>query len=399
MLATAYLFQRCPELKSQEIQFLDGATRNATSITNLENGQLTIAFEQAKRTIPVQEILQFGNPLRETRFDQVVLLNGSILAGVVKNINAKTVVVESRIFGNQPIPTHKVRGIVLQQSGNLRQRQLIVDRIIAGQRGKSQVAMTNGDVISGQLGESQSANHVELIHNGFKQSIQLEQIRHLFLKSESNLLPTRISAFSSIGFLDGTLLNYGKLGRADDSIRFDIDKDFRLATPLSVRKKSVFQRVCYFRPANSTFRFLSSEKPIKVVDTKNLDFTRTHMNRSANSGPLLWNRNTHEHGIGMPSSSRVIFELKKNDKQFRSTLVLDDTSSSSGNAVCRILLLGKDNRWKSITGSLSVSKNDKPRLIDLDVQGYRAIALVTSPGRHGNSGDRINWLNARIHSH
>lgn len=406
------------------IRMQTGTTR-LVNLVDIQADRVTVAEvrvseKKAERSeILFDQLLSIGQPSDQPEFDQVIFRNGSVLVAVVKSVGQDQIQIESRVWQNEFVPTRLVKGIIFQPRATEVSRQVEIDAIVESANSQTQLTLENDDVILGTLAQKTAEQNtnapkantksdareqtnddgVIFFKIGEKPSMvsiaKTRSITFADLVTEKRD-PKRAAGFHELGFSDGSLLAFKSTEINRGTVSISLVQNFKLVAGAKVLGKPFWSRVCYFRPSLNSIRFLSDEKPFRVIDSKFELNWETKFDRSVMGGRLIVGNQKTTKGIGTHAESQVIFLLGKNDKSFRGSVGLDQSASKLGDAICRIVLLNSENRWIPHSNTFSVTAGSPAKEIKIDVSGYRAIGLVTQKGNHGTVGDRVNWMNARI---
>lgn len=393
----------------------DRVTVSEVLVSEKKTGRSEILFDQ---------LLSIGQPSDQPEFDQVIFRNGSVLVAVVKSVGQDKIQIESRVWQNEFVPTRLVKGIIFQPRSTEANRQVEIDAIVESTNSQTQLTLENNDVILGTLdqeiaAQDSSAQETNAQETNKKRDAR-EQVKDdgvIFFKigvqrSIVSIAKTRSITFADLatekrdskravgfhelGFHDGSLLAFKSTETNRGTVSISLFQNFKLVAGVKVLGKPFWSRVCYFRPSLNSVRFLSDEKPFRVIDSKSELNWETKFDRSVIGGRLIVGGQKTTKGIGTHAESQVIFLLGKNDKLFRGSVGIDQSASKLGDAICRIVLLNSENRWVPHSNNYSVTADSPAKAVTIDVSGYRAIGLVTQKGNHGTVGDRVNWMDARI---
>ena len=385
---------------------MQNGTTSQTSLLDIQSDRVTVSQLDSKPTeVPFEQILSIGNPSDQPEFDQIVLRNGSVLVAVVKSVGLEKIQIESRVWNNKFIPTHMVKGIVFQPRSTVVQRQIEIDAILGSTHSKVQLRLDNEDTVQGRLSQpnsieqSKGSGGIYFEINDQPSTIAIEKTRSITFadtaKKKGDVMVSDLRPHE-LGLTDGTLLTFESAKVTVDAVSITLTSRFELNADAMIRGKSFWSRVCYFRPSSKSIRFLSDEKPFRIVDSKSKLNWKTQFNRSVIGGRLTVGNLKTTKGIGTHAESQVIYLIRKNDKSFRCSVGIDHSASKLGNALCRVVLLNNENRWEPYSETFAVSAGSAAKEVTIDVSGNRAIGLITQNANHGAVGDRVNWMDARI---
>lgn len=339
------------------------------------------------------EFYSIGSPPREPMLDQVVLRDGSILVALVQSINSTSVTLESRRFQVKSIDPKRVHAIIFSPRGTPLERQKLLDQL--RDRGdKLEAQLTSGDLIGGELHDRQKEGSASLRLFQTNRWLSLDSIRWIVLNPADKNAPTE-SRRVLFGWNDGTLINANKFDEVGEQFAWELSGGLKLVANQTIRGQSVWKSLCYLKREKTDIRFLSEQKPFRVVEKVTVPTYRSKMNRNVFGGPLTVGDSQFQKGIGTHSESQLVYLLKPGDRIFRCWLGLDQEVPRLAQASCQVVLLQADNTWK-VAAQHKLAVGAAPIPLEIDVQNARAIGLVTREGEHGTIGDRVNWAAARF---
>ena len=114
-------------------------------------------------------------------------------------------------------------------------------------------------------------------------------------------------------------------------------------------------------------------------------------NRSIDKNPITLNGKIYDNGIGTHADSKLILSLEGKAKRFTALVGVDDEVSSTGSVVFRVTA---DD--KLLFESPLMRKGNKPRKIDLKLDGVKTLILEALSGGDGISNDHADWADAYI---
>lgn len=113
--------------------------------------------------------------------------------------------------------------------------------------------------------------------------------------------------------------------------------------------------------------------------------------RNVANGPLSLGGQTYQHGLGMHSQSRLVYELTATYSQLAATIGIDDAVRPRGSVVFRVLADGKE-----IFNSGLVIGGDPPRPILVALASAKKIELCVDFGDMIDIGDYADWAQIRL---
>ena len=115
------------------------------------------------------------------------------------------------------------------------------------------------------------------------------------------------------------------------------------------------------------------------------------VNRSMREQPLTIAGQLFAHGVGTHAHSTLWFDLGGGTERFQASVGVDDAANGSGSVEFLIYADGR-KRW----GSGVMRTGDRPKAVDLDLQGVETLLLRVNDGGDGISYDHANWAAARL---
>ena len=127
---------------------------------------------------------------------------------------------------------------------------------------------------------------------------------------------------------------------------------------------------------------------IKYADRVRQDIN-THMNTSFGGSPLAIGGKTYERGIGTHANSEVLFFLKGKYTRFHAEVGAQKPLPAS----IRFTVLADG---KPVFGSGMMTREQGPKVVDVDVTGVDELELVVDDGGNGKHADHANWADAYL---
>jgi hypothetical protein len=108
--------------------------------------------------------------------------------------------------------------------------------------------------------------------------------------------------------------------------------------------------------------------------------------------PLRMNGQTYERGVAVHSRSHLTYDLNGQYARFDAVLGFDDAAQGKGRVDCRVLADGKE-----LFARTDLSAVEPAVVLSLPVAGASQLRLEVDFGRDQDTGDRVNWANARLY--
>lgn len=117
----------------------------------------------------------------------------------------------------------------------------------------------------------------------------------------------------------------------------------------------------------------------------------TKLAKCSAGGPMRLGDKTYEHGIGINSQSSIRVELPTPGQTFRADIGLDrNVDNSPASVRFRVEVNGR-----VLFATEVMRPGDRPRTIDVPLDGARVFDLIVDDGGDGRSFDQANWADAR----
>lgn len=113
--------------------------------------------------------------------------------------------------------------------------------------------------------------------------------------------------------------------------------------------------------------------------------------RSVAGGPIAISGRVYPKGLGVRSSTHLVYPLNGEYEQFVSTIGLDDHVRPRGSVVYRVIADGN-----VVFDSGRLTGSDEPRDVVVDVGGVKQLTLAVDYGDHLDLADHADWAGARL---
>jgi hypothetical protein len=223
-----------------------------------------------------------------------------------------------------------------------------------------------------------------------------------------------------LGLADGSLLNARSIAVKGDEVAIALGAGGTLKTTLAGRDdpdKRFWDAVEFVQPAAARVEWLPHKKSLGYKHIPFLSVERElGIHQNVLGTRLRAGGATYLHGLGMPSTSRVAYEVA-GYRKFAAELAIDDAAGRKGSVVFRVLLQGAvgnavpgvprttdtpgsgksdPTAWTTAYESPIIRGGDSPLPISLDLKGAQRMALIIDFADRGDECDWADWLNARL---
>ncbi|MDA1052780.1 MAG: NPCBM/NEW2 domain-containing protein [Planctomycetota bacterium] len=392
------------EPEARPLLVVDGETVAATIEELQRDWGIGVRVDGERKEIKRSGYALWGNYSDQTDATQLLLTDDTVLVGDLVRIEADSVVIVSRLWGEVRIDRQLVQACLLRPAADPlerdRQREML-----RGSEPADHILLLNGDVVAGRLLPSTERDGdglfglvslgVELSNGGSNTSVQVEAVRSITFQTPAQ---RAARAECLLGFRDGSLVAASKLTRSEPDLTL-IGTSAGVSLKLPTDK--VLKHLTFVQPQNDRITYLSD---LSAVGYKSLPFlelswplgvaTNTLGGRLRSGGNVIFK------GLGMHSTSRVAYDLDRKYRRFQAELALDDHADRQGSVVYRVLIERADasgeRAWNLAFTSPVVRGGDPPLPITLDVTEATRLALVVEMADRADTRDYANWLNARL---
>jgi len=264
-------------------------------------------------------------------------------------------------------------------------------RLVAGQRPRDLVVLTNGDSLSGSL-ENLDGNRIEVEADNKKVRIDLKQAAAIALNTElaDQLRPKGLYARV---VLTGTARTQGaRIALASASCRDG--RTLEGVTLFGAKLSVPLERVAELVLLQGHTVYLSDLKPARYEALSYLDLTWPLVADGSVAGnDLRLGASTYDKGLGMHAPCRVTYNLAGGYRRFEALVGLDARTGREGRARIRLLADGQPvgpDPQRELTG------RDEPLAVRVDVTGVKELVLEANLGRRGDVQAHVNWADARL---
>ena len=394
----------CDERQAQSLVVINGASSFATLDALEPDWTLRVTVGGEQKELTKNDYTRWGAHADQTRSPQILLNDGSQLVGEIVRIESEAISLASRLWGEVKIDRRLVRAwFTLPRSDSLERDREIFS--LLGNETVDRVLLWDDDAISGRLLPTTDRDGgglfglvslaIQRSVDGPRSVINLEDIRAITFDAS----PQPSGRESCVtGFDDGSLVFASSFTKTEAGIGQITSV---AGVPLQLEADELLSHLRFVQPRNDVVTYLSDLPAIGYKSLPFLDLkwplgvgVNTHGGRLRSGGTIAFK------GLGMHSTSRVVYNLDRKYRRFQAELALDDLAADQGSVVFRVLA-ERDNdvgkrEWALAFTSSIIRGNDAPLPIDLDVTGSARLALLVEMADRADTRDDANWLNARL---
>ena len=370
--------------------------------------RVTLDDHGHERIVSAPDLVRWGSFLEEKSASRVVLRDGSILVADVLDIDDTSITVESAFWPTTKISRESVAGIVFAPPAMMQARDRLLQIIGRQSRTNDLAMLRNGDQIAGRL--TAAPESIEPVDNfGLRAfgvatrpsrppvKVSVDRAVAVSLRANDKGRVHVATQVTWLGFQDGSLMAVDAVHIRSTDVRLTLSCGERVTLPA----EDIWNDIRLVQPLRTTIRYLSDLTPIGYQHSPFLELKRAlGRDRNVLGGQLRSAGGIQLKGLGMPTTSRVVYKVTTVDRRFSAELALDDAAGNHGSAVYRVFLEqrqeAEEASWQAAYTSPVVRGGDAPRPISLDLTGVTKIALIVDFADRGDERDYANWLNARL---
>lgn len=381
------------------------------------SGDVLFKTDAGDRTVAAADIITWGELRDSADGTQVLLADGSVIVASGVKLDGESLVVDANLFGRPQgfsiagatrLPVSAVKAIVFRVPLKSAQRDALFDRIAAAKGNEDQLWLANGDAIAGSLTSLEPAAVAVKTAAG-PVEIRPDEPRGRLLEKVSalifNPLLTRRAPEDGrrmlAGLADGSRLFVKQFKTDGEQVRFDLVCGVSL---VSHPDENIWRQITALESFGGGVRYLSELPPKNYRHTPLLERSwPLGVDRSAAGGRLRCGGRLYARGLGMHSTSAVLFVLDQPYRRFEAELAVDESAGDLGSVQCVVATYIRrkvdgvvKTETKELAKSAIVRGGDEPLPISVDLSGVSNLVLFVTAADRGAQMDRADWLNARL---
>jgi len=369
--------------------FVDGEPIDALLVQ--VDGEGNALFEvpeddnQERITRPLAGLVYWGHP-REATGPQVILQGGTLLVADLLRLDEERALLLGDSF-DVAIPRTALRGVVFRPPLAPEARDQWFDHLATTESDADRIFLANGDELAGEIVEM--SNQMLRIESEVRDlELPVAKVTAIFFSSAAQERVTDEVGFV-VGLADGSLL-----GATDFILRAE-GTSITLAGGIELELSSA-DEVVFVQPTLPNVTYLSDLEPSKFQHTPYLSLKwplerdRNVLGHRLRAGGKLFAK-----GLGVHSTSTVVYRVDGDYQQFAAELAIDDSAGKRGSVTYNVYLF-QDGAWKQAYASDTVRGGDEVLPIRVDLGDAKGIALTVEFAERGDELDHADWLNARL---
>lgn len=369
------------------------------------------------RVVAAKDLAYWGRYRESDHGPQILLTDGSVIRADVLLLDNKQVVLGDATglgrgqWDESTLPRSALAAILLQPPASAAARDRLRDSLLAEPLHEDRLLLQGGETIGGTLlaapssgrfaaeGVKPGSEVFQIIRPGEAEPLTIPAAKVVAFRAALPLASRAAIGTAWLGFGDGSLLSARSIAVKGDEVVITLAAGASLATTFAGRdnpEHKIWDAIDFIQPTSKRVTWLSELKPLGYKQIPFLSISRPlGIDRSVLGSRLRAAGATWPHGLGMPSTSRVAYDVA-GYRKFEAELALDDAANLQGSVIFRVLLESTPNEWKPAYESPIVRGGDAPLPISIDLKGATRMALIVDFSDRGDECDWANWLQARL---
>ena len=369
------------------------------------------------RVIDSQDLAYWGSYRESDHGPQILLTDGSVIRADVLLLDDKQMVLGDATglgrgqWDESSLPRSVLAAILLQPPAGAAARDRLHDSLGTEPFHEDRLLLQGGETIGGTLLAAPASGRFAA--EGVKPGAEVFQIARASSAEPLSIPAAKVIAFRAalssasrnasgsawLGFRDGSLVSARSIAVKGDEVIITLAAGGTLQTTLAGRddpEKKIWDAINFIQPVSKRIVWLSELKPLGYKHIPFLSALRPlRVDRSVLDSRLRASGASWLHGLGMPSTSRVAYDVA-GYRKLEAELALDDAAGLKGSVIFRVLLEATSNEWKTAYESPIVRGGDRPLPIAIELNGAGRMALIVDFADRGDECDWADWLQARL---
>jgi hypothetical protein len=227
--------------------------------------------------------------------------------------------------------------------------------------------------------------------------VPVNRIFAILLAADAPPAPSRDPGIL-VGWRDGSRVAARRLLHTDQRLNLELIGGPSVSTEsTAVLAHDPWVEVTMLQPLHASVTYLSD---LPVAGYRHVPFLggdwTYQTDRSGSGGQLRQADQVFAKGLGMHSSSRLVFDLQGDYRWFHAEPAIDARAGRDGSVVFRVFTQDAGGQWSQVFESGVVRGGDMPVPVRVDIERAVYLALVVDFADRGDQWDHANWLNARV---
>ena len=393
----------------------DGKRTTATLAGIDSELKISLREQEVIRVLPLADLVLWGAYQDVERGAQIVLADGSLLVADVLDLGEQEITIGDAtglgrvLWEPSPLPRSAVRGIIYQPPVDpLARDKLLADVRRWGGR-EDELRLVGGEVLRGNLLDSgpkpagpQAAGaereNFRWAIRGRTEPLVVNAARVQTLLLASPAGGNAQSPSVTLGMSDGSLVQCRGVNVGKSSVELQLAGGGALKSLHDARDEGggFWREVTLVQPRTPRVKYLAE---LETIGYKHIPFTSLAWpyGRDENvlGGRLRSGGNISLYGLGMPSASRLAYDVPTGLKRLEAEVALDAAAEFGGSVIFKIIV-EEGGQWRAAYESPIVRGGDAALPVKVDLKGVSRVALLVEYADRGDMLDYANWLNVRL---
>ncbi|MCA9127282.1 MAG: NPCBM/NEW2 domain-containing protein [Planctomycetales bacterium] len=372
-------------------------------------------------SVPTANIVRWGTWTGWTAEQAVWLQGGSWLCGEI-NVGPDSVNLDNQWLHTPEIKLPIVRGLVFDPPASLAQAIALRQEMSLVSGGRDVLWLRDGRQVSGTVSffdsaSSQNNKVLQFDFGGRAVEIVLDEVRAIVFSPDLFGPLNNSQQRHLIGLADGSMLRAFQVSSTDAGMSCQLEPDL---TVTSLNRGAEFARgITLLASPSRQVQMLSAKAPDSYRNLSDTLITwELGRDHDVWQDPLRTRDGLVPHGLAMHSLSQAAYRWDKRPAHLLADLTLAMPRAAAnrglGSARCKVLVardgqlvteidIGVQrteqsgiNHFFRFDQEPSVESEMASMPIEVDLTGAQLVALVVEDWKHGQYGDQVFWLDARI---
>ncbi len=370
----------------------DGTTVSGQVRRLAEKEGLTLVSEQGNdQPVPIDRLVKLtregASPPTNAEGGEIVLFpdGDRIMRCKIGKTSEFNIAVHSFAIEDLSVPLDSILGLILNTPADPASTDALIAKVRTEPRESELAWLANGDKLPGLFAG-------------------LDEKKLTFQTSTGKLeLPRSDSGVLALGFAQGqvayrrpagpylelTLLDGSRLGVT--KVRVERGQVVG-TTRFNAEIRLPIGELALVHALNGPVVYLSDRETSAVLYEPYVGPTRNYRRNATVAGEILRvGGRPYDRGLGTQSRTLLVYKLEPGSKRFQAQVALDDRAGPLGSVVFKVRV-DQTIRYESPT----MTAGEPARFIDIDINGAKALILMTEFGERGDVQDHADWIEARI---
>jgi hypothetical protein len=390
-----------------------------------------ISFKAAGkvRVMGAAELAYWGRWRDVESGPQVLLRDGGVVRADVLRVDERQIVVGDAtglgrgFWDESTLPREAAVAVMLQPPAAAAERDALWKSLVGSAGPDDRLVLAGGEMLAGQLVSAPrlgrfaledvkpGSERFEIIPRGGKRAVSVPAGKVIAVQfgktgertagQGSSGTPVRTTSGMAVwmGLKESSLVRAQSVSIKRDVVTVVLATGGELKSTLADRDDAssrFWSSVNYLEPSSGRVVWLSDRESLGY---KQIPFVSVQwplgMDQSVLGTRLRAHGAIFRKGIGMPSASRVAYEVA-GYRRFDAEIAIDEAAGQVGSVVFKVVLQTADNEWQKAYESPVVRGGDVPIPITVDLKGASRMALLVEFAERGDECDYADWLQARL---